>query len=396
MLALAAILYDTRSILFMRGHIDRLRGTFALCVMLGHAMDFASASRPLPDVWFGMFSQFRALLGFQWVVGFIILSGYCIARSCMTRGTTLSPRHYATLRISRIFPLLWAALAIAVVIELSIAGHAARPDIWTNIDFSAGAIILNAIGLGGFYGPFGSLAPSYTLSFELLFYAAWAAVWFTDLQRRRLWLRAAATIAAIALLGLLPLPFGTPFRPFVLLLYVCWLIGAAVAFYGPTIARWPVVRAAAPLRWFGVVIVLVLGWERAMPIFSVTARSIPYYLGLSLAFAFVLIGYESRDAARPAHRLDGVLGLMSYPLFVVHGPVLMFVTTRLRELDVSVTYARFMLLTCLPAIAAAALLAVLVERPVMALRESWRPRVVVPTSPGSLSAESIPSGLGAR
>jgi hypothetical protein len=38
-------------------------------------------------------------------------------------------------------------------------------------------VIVNLVGLGGFFGQYGALAPAYTLSYELVFYVLWAVAW---------------------------------------------------------------------------------------------------------------------------------------------------------------------------------------------------------------------------
>src|SRR5215471_9499230 len=111
-------------------HIDRLRGMFALGVMLGHAIDLAGAGPSAGSSSFLLLMGARQVLGFVWVVGFIVISGYCVTRSCV-RAPTQTVGAFAALRASRLFPLLWVSLALTMLIETAVAASPHRPPVWS-------------------------------------------------------------------------------------------------------------------------------------------------------------------------------------------------------------------------------------------------------------------------
>jgi len=371
----AATAEVTYTVWSVRDYIDRLRGTFALLVMLGHAMDVAYA-RPV-DYWAPLLLPYRQFLGFVWVVGFIVLSGYCIARSCMRAGRDLTPGGYTALRASRLFPLLWICLGMTIVFETIMLGSPHRPDIW-NLGIDSRTAILNIFGLGGFYGRYGSIAPAYTLSYELLFYACWAVGWFASGARpgRALWLAIATIPALWALELLLPGVLKPPFAEFVRILFVCWLAGAALAVYLERWAATAVARAIAPFRWPVLFAVLLWGGRYLlMPQTSASSSAWLYFPTLACAFVLVIVGYAAQDhPGSRMPRLDRALGVLSYPVFLAHGPALMFTGYLLNRSGTTLEYGPFLVVLLLSGLAISTILALLVERPVMALRARVRNR----------------------
>jgi peptidoglycan/LPS O-acetylase OafA/YrhL len=356
----------------VRGHIDRLRGAFALLVMVGHAIDVAATAPP--DRWTPLLLPLRPFLGFVWVVGFIVLSGYCITASCLRGRDTIGPLQYAQLRVTRLFPLLWASLAVAFVLERSMGRSPLRPPIW-NAGLGTESLVVNAFGLGGFYGQYGSLAPAYTLSYELLFYACWGAAWFgTGREPRRALVAATAGVGLLwGLSLLLPPRVAVPFNEFVRILYVCWIVGAALTVNLSRLSSTPIARALAPLRW--ILLLVVLLWGDAalgMPQLKASASAWLYYPLLAAAFAGVIIGFAARGRDLPSHAIDRWLGLISYPIFLIHGPIVIFGGYILARLGFPLGFGASFIVLATASIAAAVIVAVLVERPVMAMRARWR------------------------
>jgi len=157
----------------MEPKIDRLRGLFAIFVALGHFHDifipFAKS-----DFLSQVVSPLRVILGFNWVIGFIVLSGYCIARSTSNPagGPYFSISKYYILRISRIFPLLAVCLTLTGLLEWLMFNSSARPSVWNN-GIYINTFFYSMVGLSGFLGQFGSFAPTYSISYELLYYLLW-------------------------------------------------------------------------------------------------------------------------------------------------------------------------------------------------------------------------------
>ncbi len=150
--------------------IDLLRGLFAALVMLGHAIDISIRSSS-HDMLFEILIRLRQGLGFVWVVGFVVLSGYCVELSCMKREKFSASRYFAQ-RLTRIFPLLVVCVLIAGLIEWNIKDSPYRPQVWIGRTDSF-RFWVNMVGGGGFLGQFGSISPAYTISYELLYYLVW-------------------------------------------------------------------------------------------------------------------------------------------------------------------------------------------------------------------------------
>lgn len=206
--------------------IDRLRGWFAILVMAGHAFDvsrfYALAQTSRVDMSLNIIAPIRGFLGFLWVIGFIVLSGYCIARSCERQGDRFSLWRYVLLRITRLYPLLIVAACLTFALETLMAGNPLRPQIWVTPGLPTYNFSNAVLGLSGF-GQYGSLSPSYTITYELIYYAVWGVVWALFAR----W-RSVAMIAGIA--GLIVLQYVLVPGPAQLgaIVFLPWLIGAAV------------------------------------------------------------------------------------------------------------------------------------------------------------------------
>jgi len=311
--------------------IDRLRGLFALAVVVGHAYDIA-APATLGDTFFRILEPARNLFGFPWVVGFVVLSGFCINMSCRRQGS-FSFRHFWLMRATRLFPMLLAAVTVAAALEWIMLGSPARPPVWPeNIDLPH--FLINLLGLGGFYGRFGSLAPAYTLSFELLYYLLWS-VSLEFLTARSAWLANAAFVGVFLyfnreIAAALPVFASQVFAPFVIVIYIPWLVGALLANHLEALTRSRLVAGVARLGWIALPLFLMYAWDqyrwpdltmsgpRALPM------SVAYYGLLGAVFALIVIDSYRPDAGFQGPAIDTRLGLVSYPLFLLHGPLIVF------------------------------------------------------------------------
>ena len=96
-----------------------------------HAVDISWVIHPevpgrLPG-WLHDFLLYVVAAGVYWVIGFFAISGYCIQLSVerQIEGNAFPLRHYLLARLSRILPLYYLALLLAVVIERLMAPRAA-------------------------------------------------------------------------------------------------------------------------------------------------------------------------------------------------------------------------------------------------------------------------------
>jgi peptidoglycan/LPS O-acetylase OafA/YrhL len=370
----------------MDPRIDRLRGLLAIGVLLGHAIDLARISTTNPaGTLFATAMATRPYFGFVCVVGFIVLSGYCIARSTM-QGFT--PGQYAIKRVTRVYPLLLVAVVLTGLLEWAAFDSAHRPEMWVE-GRDGRKFIAALLGFSGFKGVFGALAPAYTISFELLYYAVWGLALAAVAGRDRRALPVAAACAAGLIVGgdLLRASLGwfAGFVPVVgIAVFPGWLLGAALAIF-----EGPVTRAARviPLWVAWLVFVVVHGY-------FVDAYNLPfaipdndyahaaYYTLISGLIAAIVAAWLARPAPAP-NPSDTWLGELSYPLFLLHGPVIIGLQLALNAAGLELTFVATLSLLVVASFAVAALLVLLVERPVMA----WRRRRRAPTR------STAPAGL---
>lgn len=204
----------------MNPFINRLRGLLAIGVALSHAVGLALMLQVDQDSFLNALAPFLLFTGFNYVVGFIVVSGYCIARSCLREDFSLLG--YVALRVTRIYPTLITCAIVAGIVELTWRGTPYRVEMWDS-PATWHYFIINVFGLGGFYGQFASFAPSYTVSYELLFYLIWGIVFAAAPRRFAVPISA---LTGFALYFLLPGNYH-----FALVLFASWLMGAAIALH---------------------------------------------------------------------------------------------------------------------------------------------------------------------
>jgi len=111
--------------------IDICRGLFAFLVVAAHAVDISWSIHPDAPArfpwWLHRFLLYVVAAGVYWVIGFFVISGYCIQLSISRSisGKSFPLARYLAARFTRILPLYYLALAFAAVVEWLIAG--ARP-----------------------------------------------------------------------------------------------------------------------------------------------------------------------------------------------------------------------------------------------------------------------------
>lgn len=295
--------------------IDLLRGGLAIMVLVAHALEstlLLVKVSALPN-WMAVTLGH----GGFWVNGFFVLSGFCIHRSIMaqriqdTRPWAVS---YAMARLTRLYPLY----LIALVLALMISG-------WPG----GGSLISHLLMMQGITGTLPAIKPAWSLTYEILYYAAWPVVLFASgWQMRKALLRAGAgtVIFAATLMLIWKKGMGSADGPWVLPLaliaaqFPLWLGGAWLAqswesvlkharrWMAPVALLWIMlgylVQAFMLHRHASTSVIIALGW-----------LVLPGWLGLVLGSAAWSGLVRWSAAAR-------WLGWLSYPLYILHQPLL--------------------------------------------------------------------------
>jgi peptidoglycan/LPS O-acetylase OafA/YrhL len=366
----------------MDPRIDRLRGLLAIGVLLGHAIDLAHMSAPNPSgTLLSIAMATRPFYGFVCVIGFIVLSGYCIARSTM-KGFSLGD--YTLMRVTRVYPLLIVAVLLTALVEWVALDSPYRPEMWIG-GRDVRKFLAALLGFSGFKGYFGALAPAYTISFELMYYAIWGLAMTAAFGRGRRALVIATAIAALLLVVASPLRARLGwFAGFLpgggIAVLPGWLLGAALALLQDRVTR---VARFVPVwgAWiaFGIVYAhFVDGF--GLPFMQFVAApseslNVIYCTMVSGLYFTIVAAWLARPTpARSA--TDTWLGEISYPLFVIHGPTIIGLQFALNAWHVQLTFNVNLAILLTASFAVAILLLKFVERPVMA----WRRRLRVPST----------------
>jgi peptidoglycan/LPS O-acetylase OafA/YrhL len=367
----------------MNPFINRLRGLLALGVALTHASDISQLYPTTSDGFYKFLFPLFQFGGFDYVLGFIVISGYCIARSTKS---SFSIGSYAALRATRLFPSLIVCACFAGLVEWVLLGSPNRVVVW-NHGLNLHNFIASLFGMSGYYGQFGSFSPTYTVSFELLFYAVWGAVLALS---PALLAVPVSLVAGILLYFLLPFNYG-----FSLVLFGSWLMGAALAVHEREIRR---LAVKVPLwaMWLVVLILFIAGndYKFSQKVFIWNYPGSLVTLAGGLMFAVIMACHLAKDGREL--QLDRWLGDISYPVFLIHGPIMMAVASALKASGAVFDFGEMLLILLGSAILAAQLVFVFVERPVMRLRKRLSREVVTPGMFGAqpmASAERAPVAI---
>jgi len=144
--------------------IDLCRGIFAILVVIAHAFDVATISLPNFSLTFpGNILKHTLGTGFYWVMGFFVISGFCIELSCqkIKNQNDFPLKYYTKARLSRILPLYFFALIFAVLVEFLVRNH--RVDYW-NAGIDASGILSQIFIVQNLTTTYGCYAPSWSIT----------------------------------------------------------------------------------------------------------------------------------------------------------------------------------------------------------------------------------------
>ncbi len=309
-------------------HLDMVRGAAAIAVTLAHLRqgffvspsDIRLHSNPVIKIVY-----FATAFGHYSVMIFFVLSGFLVGRIVL-RGRlegNFSWSDYATNRLTRLYVVLIPALIIGAVWDLigihlfGISGiyggltsnhsDAVLPHL------SAGIMLGNALFLQGILTPtFGSNGPLWSLSYEFWYYVLFPLMVLAFPSRKAGWTHAFYGAAACMVVLFITQPMRTYF--------LIWLLGA-------TLNLAPEEPGKSGYLW----VVATVG-TAVLVVAAVNSKTDVNKCGDFVvgAAAAVLIFVISRSSAKSRSGLysraaRGLAGF-SYALYLLHGPVMVFVS----------------------------------------------------------------------
>jgi len=355
-------------------NVQVLRGVACLLVVAFHLADiearFGLGFNPLKPVrWFG----------YAGVDLFFVLSGFIIATTARPDlGRPRALPGYLFRRLWRVYPAYWAALGVAAGVYLALSPDPLFRTGWP-VEAVDSLLLLPQPTLSRL------LPVAWTLSFEVMFYLAFAVLFVLPRGAIGVWLAAwAGGVAWAAAAGVAPANrfAGLAASPFVLE----FLAGCTLAFVRPPLSR----RTAAAL------VALAVGWAAAGSILTYRpdhAWLVTHLLERVFVFGpaavlvlFALVGYERAGGRLPWPRLAAV-GNASYAIYLLHFPA--FVAALYLTMLVKWGHAKGPHVVWLAAMLAAGVLPGLlfhrvVERPLLRLG-TRRPR------PPAIPVEPLPT-----
>lgn len=306
--------------------LDLLRGLLAVLVLFSHAFrqTVMRSEWAASDTFLIRVLQASVGQGLVWVMGFFVISGLCIhmsIRRSLVAGTW-NFRDYLRARFSRIYPFFLVGIAACLLAEWLNP----RPDLfsWSKV---TGYFFMSQ----GFLGYTEHFAPSWSLTNECLYYLAWPVILMACRfhSARAWWAGVALTLLVTGGLVFWWLAEGKPHGPLneswtVTVRFLIWLVG--VGLYD----RWAQISRAMSLgRWFNLGFVLATLLYLALYTgFWMYSRRVFLLHGLELVagIGFAMLIARLQDAAwlREARwkKLAHTLGIWSYPLYLLHQPVI--------------------------------------------------------------------------
>ncbi len=365
--------------------VDLCRGVFAFLVVAAHSYDVCWVVHP--EVMLGLPIALRTALfatvqsGFYWVMGFFVISGYCIQLSAnrLIDSGRFPVGLYLQARLTRIMPLYYLGLMFALGVEWLIAPirPSYYPDGVDGIGFGSQLVFVQRLTR-----TFGAFAPSWTITNELFYYLFFGllAVGAARSRSKPAWMGLGLCITiGGALVGLhllgyrhgMILGFGLLFG-----LGINWFLGALVAVYGPGLMRQPKLRNLARLWPAGFALAVGLRAGELMP-----ELGIDLLLGVTFAcFLLRLIARDQDDQAHPRPTPSGLatiaefVGLASYPTYLFHGPILLAWAALIRQSGGDLDWRLTWLLLVTSGIGVGCGLGWWLERPIMRWRAAWLAR----------------------
>jgi peptidoglycan/LPS O-acetylase OafA/YrhL len=310
--------------------IDVARGSAALMVCALHAREIVwvglrsclsqRGHEPFFQTALGVLSAPLALGGTA-VPLFFVISGYCIHRSFAAK-LAADPDHephwraYFIRRAWRIYPVLIAVLLITLLLDQFTVHRYPQDEKLGSL--SMGTMLVNLCALQGLAGPpFGSNGPLWSLSVEMQLYALYPVIFYLvkRLGMKTSLLMTLAVSMVCAAVGAFS-KFGALvwFGPF----WFSWTLGCAVAELENSKIR----MTLEPIKFIAWFLIGALGFALCLSRFSTFAFSC-----VACFWAVIILKCLRARVANSSLlplTLMAKLGVISYSLYAVHKPVVLF------------------------------------------------------------------------
>ncbi len=321
----------------MSNGIDLLRGLFAILVLISHAIgsyerEFSESTEN--PIFQSIVSALSA--GSIWVYGFFVLSGFCIhlsVNNLIAKGK-YSHRNYLLARITRIYPLFFVGLLLALATSIFVDLVRDGESLSTALSELSGArIIATLLMLQNFHLVIPEYGPSWSITNEWLYYLVWPVCLALGLYRGNralIW----SVLIAMGITGVAAVCYklgvgpgdGRLFVPFWTIFFsmLAWIAGVACLVYLPQLLQ--------IVRQYGAIVLLIFVLS-----FSALYLIRYYYLmkgapalvmypievAAAVSFALGILLLDRVPLTGPAvTRICGYLGSLSYPLYLFHDQIL--------------------------------------------------------------------------
>jgi len=294
--------------------VDLLRGLLAVMVLVSHVIE--SARLIVRDAMVPPWLEAVFGHGGFWVNGFFVLSGFCIHQAILSlrrKGGEFGAPYFLA-RVTRLYPLYLVALALGMMVSG-----------WPGF----GRLLSHLLMLQGITGVLPAVKPAWSLTYEAAYYAAWPLV-LAGCCWRPGRAFAVSLVGTLFLTGVLFAAWKclwggdvqAPALPMALIAaqFPLWLGGALLAQHWETwvsrVRPWLLPMSIFWIIGIYLVHIWLLGRHVPVSVFVMLGwLGLPGWLGLVLGSTH----WPGLQVLTPA---AGWLGMLSYPLYILHQPLL--------------------------------------------------------------------------